>query len=116
VDGASHRVDAPYEPFAFSGDAATECRLLGGPVVDFNVMVRRTTMTARVRVARSDTSVGPAAGTRALAVVLAGSALLRRSSVRLGRLDAVLLTDADADSFEVEGALAIVNLAGRPPR
>ncbi|MFC9949173.1 HutD family protein, partial [Streptomyces prasinus] len=27
VDGVARQVDTPYEPFAFSGDAVTECRL-----------------------------------------------------------------------------------------
>ncbi|MEU9347085.1 HutD family protein [Streptomyces sp. NPDC048278] len=110
VDGVPHVIDAPYEPFAFPGDAVTECRLLDGPIVDFNVMVRRAGMTARVRVVRSDTSVRAAAGTRVLAIVLDGSAELQRASVRLGRLDAVLLPEGDGDSFGVEGVLAIVDL------
>ncbi|MFB7599369.1 HutD family protein [Streptomyces sp. NPDC056160] len=116
VAGAAHKVDAPYEPFAFPGDAVTECRLLGGPIVDFNVMVRRAEMTARVRVVRSDTSVRPAAGTGVLAIVLDGSAVLRHASVRLGRLDAVLLREGEGDSFGVDGVLAVVDLAARPGR
>lgn len=31
----------PFEPFAFKGEARTECRLIGGPARDFNVMTRR---------------------------------------------------------------------------
>lgn len=115
VDGISHTMDAPYEPFAFPGDAVTECLLLDGPVVDFNVMVRRADTTARVRVVRSGTAVRPAPGSRVLAVVLAGSAVLRRDSVRLGRLDAVLISDGD-HGFDVEGVLAIVDFTALPGR
>ncbi|MFC8230361.1 HutD family protein [Streptomyces sp. NPDC057287] len=114
VDGAPHTMDAPYEPFVLSGDAVTECRLLDGPVVAFNVMARRAEMTARVRVVRSGTAVSPAAGTRVLAIVLDGSAVLERASVRLGRLDAVLLPDGHGESFGVEGVLALVDLVARP--
>jgi hypothetical protein len=41
-DGAiDHRLDAPHRPFAFAGDAAVDCALLGGASSDFNVMTRR---------------------------------------------------------------------------
>ncbi|MGW0411907.1 HutD/Ves family protein [Streptomyces collinus] len=113
VDGAEHRMDAPYEPFPFPGDAVTECELLDGPIVDFNVMVRRARMTAEVRVARSATEVRPTAGTDVLAVVLDGSAVLRQNSVRLGRLDAVLLPEGVGGDFAVKGVLALVDLVRR---
>ncbi|GAA5061945.1 HutD/Ves family protein [Streptomyces similanensis] len=116
VDGVARQVDTAYEPFAFSGDAVTECRLLDGPIVDFNVMVRRSEMTARVRVVRAGTSVRAAAGTCVLAIVLDGSAALGQAEIRLGRLDAVLLSDGDGDSFTVDGVLAIVDLDRRPGR
>jgi hypothetical protein len=31
----------PFEPHTFSGDAAVECKLIAGPVRDFNAMFRR---------------------------------------------------------------------------
>ncbi|MDI3386301.1 HutD family protein [Streptomyces sp. B-S-A8] len=114
VDGVSEVMDVPYEPFAFSGDAATECELLGGPIVDFNVMVRRAEMTASVRIVRAHTPVQPAVGTRVLAIVLEGSAVLHRAAARLGRLDAVLLSHEDSDDFGVDGVLAVVTLADQP--
>ena len=45
-----HRLDAPNMPFAFSGDEAIDCTLLGGPSNDFNVMTRRGTCHADLRV------------------------------------------------------------------
>jgi environmental stress-induced protein Ves len=36
------------EPFSFSGDAATSARLLGGPILDLNVMTRRGRARHRV--------------------------------------------------------------------
>ena len=36
------RLDRPYEPLLFPGDAKTSCRLLGGPIRDFNFMIRRS--------------------------------------------------------------------------
>ncbi|MDM0111618.1 HutD family protein [Variovorax sp. J22R133] len=52
-DHIDHRLDKPHEPFAFSGDVALDCTLLGGASSDFNVMSRRATCAADVRVIRS---------------------------------------------------------------
>jgi hypothetical protein len=50
-DGRIHRrLDMPYRPFAFSGDEAIDCTLLGGASSDFNVMTRRGQWRAEVQV------------------------------------------------------------------
>ncbi|MEU6232810.1 HutD family protein [Kitasatospora sp. NPDC047058] len=76
VDGAEHRIDEPFRPFAFSGDAATDCRLLGGPVVDFNVMTRRGRTTADLALATAPRTVDVPAGGTVLVLCLAGAAEL----------------------------------------
>ncbi len=48
--GVDHRLDRPHEPFAFSGDVALGCTVLGGASSDFNVMSRRARCRADVRV------------------------------------------------------------------
>ena len=48
--GFDHVLDAPHQPFAFDGDAAVECSLLGGLSTDFNLMVRRARGQATLRV------------------------------------------------------------------
>ncbi|CAN5483101.1 HutD family protein [soil metagenome] len=48
--GIDHRLDRPHEPFAFSGDVALDCSMLGGASSDFNVMSRRASCRADVRV------------------------------------------------------------------
>lgn len=59
------RIDRLFEPFVFSGDESAECRLLGGPIRDFNLMVDRSRLQARLNVlelesGRSvDLSTGP---------------------------------------------------------
>ncbi|MFJ8863792.1 HutD family protein [Streptomyces sp. NPDC102451] len=116
LDGTKPTMGEPFEPFAFSGEAVTECQLMGEPVVAFNVMVRRAHTAARVGMFRSGTTVRPAPGSQVLAVVLSGSAVLRRDSVRLDRFDAVLLSDEDAEGFDVAGVLAIVHLTAVPGR
>jgi environmental stress-induced protein Ves len=49
---AVQRIDRLFEPFVFSGDSATECRLLGGPIRDFNLMVERSSVQSRLTVLR----------------------------------------------------------------
>jgi environmental stress-induced protein Ves len=38
----TRRLDRLYEPLFFPGDVRTRCRLLGGPIRDFNFMIRRS--------------------------------------------------------------------------
>jgi len=46
-----HRLDVPHRPFAFSGDDAIDCALLGGAASnDFNIMTRHGQWRADVRV------------------------------------------------------------------
>lgn len=47
-----HRLDSPLQPFVFPGEARVVGRLLAGPSEDFNVMTRRATCRAEVRVLR----------------------------------------------------------------
>ncbi|MFI8824850.1 HutD family protein [Streptomyces sp. NPDC053431] len=110
VDGVPHTVDAPYEPFSFSGDAVTDCRLLGGPLVDFNVMTRRAAATAQVRVTRENFSVVPRSGALTLVIALAGTATVAGSGVTLGRYDAVLFSDDEAADLRVDGVTAAVTV------
>lgn len=51
-DAAPQRVTKRYQPLLFSGDAHTHCRLLNGPVRDFNVMSTRGKIKHRVDVIR----------------------------------------------------------------
>ena len=52
--GAGHTVilQAPYEPYTFSGDVELDCELIDGPVRDFNLMVRRSNARGEVSVMR----------------------------------------------------------------
>jgi environmental stress-induced protein Ves len=49
---APHRLDRCFLPFSFPGDAATECKLIDGPIRDFNLMVNRKILSARTTVCR----------------------------------------------------------------
>ncbi len=63
-----HRLDVPYVPFAFGGDVALDCDLLGGTSTDFNVMTRRGRLQADVRVPRDSGDIAPAASGLLLAL------------------------------------------------
>ncbi|MFJ8627704.1 HutD family protein [Kitasatospora sp. NPDC093550] len=110
VDGVERLVDTPYRPFPFSGDATTDCRLLAGPVVDFNVMTRRGRVEATVDLATAHTAVEAQARSTVLVVCLEGSAVVGgAASVELARYDAVLFDDAPG-TYEVrpDGVTAVI--------
>ena len=46
------RIDEKFQPFDFSGDWHCRCRLIGGPIRDFNLMVDRARMKAETKVLR----------------------------------------------------------------
>ncbi|MFF1869114.1 HutD family protein [Kitasatospora herbaricolor] len=112
VAGTEHVLAQPYRPFAFPGDADTGCRLLGGPVVDFNVMTRRGRATAEVAVADRgrESAVEVPPGAAVLLVCLDGDAELDAAGLRLGRFDAVLLDSPGRDLLRVDGVAAVVTL------
>ncbi|MFF4384159.1 HutD family protein [Kitasatospora sp. NPDC001547] len=106
VDGAERLVDAPFRPFAFSGDATTDCRLLAGPVVDFNVMTRRGRVEATVDLSTAPAAVGVPDGSTALLVCLAGTATL--DGVELARYDAALIDGSGTYELQPDGTTAVV--------
>ncbi|MFR9789085.1 HutD family protein [Streptomyces sp. MB22_4] len=112
VDGSAHSVAERYAPFAFPGDADTDCRLLGGPLVDLNVMTRRGRAGARVEILRGRVALPAPAGATLLVVVLEGSALLEAAGTALGRFDAALITGARGEVLDTTGVAALVTLTG----
>ncbi|MFG2792551.1 HutD family protein [Streptomyces sp. NPDC048419] len=115
VDGTSHTVSEPYVPFPFPGEATTDCRLLGGRLVDFNVMVRRGRATAQVEIVRDRVLVSTPAETTLLAVVLDGSAVFEAPGLALDRFDGALITDARDEALEVTGIAALVTFTVQNP-
>jgi uncharacterized protein len=110
VAGSEHRLDEPFRPFAFPGDAETGCELLGGPVVDFNVMTRRGRTAAEVEVADGPRALTVPPDAVALLVCLSGGAELDAADVRLGRFDAVLLSAPGEHLLHVNGRTAVVTI------
>ena len=53
-DGSvDHRLDAPLEPFVFAGECDISASLVSGASSDFNVMTRRGSAKANVRIVRA---------------------------------------------------------------
>ena len=71
----SRRLDRPFDPLLFPGDARTGCQLIDGPIRDFNFMIARRFGQGSLRVGGMG-SIGtmPPNGNIAAVYVLRGSA------------------------------------------
>ena len=65
-----HRLDQPWQPLAFAGELAVQCRLLGGASTDFNLMLRRGRWQGQLQVLRQ--ACQPGSTPAGLCLVLAG--------------------------------------------
>ncbi|HEV8389389.1 MAG TPA: HutD family protein [Dongiaceae bacterium] len=82
VDGRAQRLDDLFEPLAFSGDAKTDCRLIAGPIRDFNLMVARNYGSGALRVRHLATEeTAPFAENVAALHVLRGQVELQSGNV-----------------------------------
>ena len=105
ADGSvGHVLQQPLAPFAFSGDVALDCTLLGGASQDFNVMVRRGAWQAVVR---------PVQGAAAHTQAHAGLLLAHRGQWQLQGLGTgVALQAGAADGvYWVQGEGAAISAA-----
>ena len=70
-----HTLGQPWQPFAFSGDLALDCTLLGGTSTDFNLMLRRGqwAMAGQEGVELRHGVSQPGQSTAGLCLVLAGT-------------------------------------------
>jgi environmental stress-induced protein Ves len=108
VGGERRLVDVRHVPQDFRGDVPTDCRLLSGPVVNLNVMWRRSGGRTAPAVAVVRGRLPLAEDT--LIVVLDGTAEV--AGLTLGRYDAVLLTGEDA-VLHTRGRTAVIGVGGR---
>ncbi|MFD9302045.1 HutD family protein [Streptomyces sp. NPDC060048] len=108
--GVRRLVDRRLEPQRFPGDEPTDCRLLGGPVVNFNVMHRRGAVTAGTAVVRGDLALTVRPGETVLVVALEGDVALGGAG-ELGPYDAALMTGPRELGLRCSGCAAVVRLA-----
>uniref|UniRef100_A0AAU2JKH9 HutD family protein n=1 Tax=Streptomyces sp. NBC_00049 TaxID=2903617 RepID=A0AAU2JKH9_9ACTN len=113
VAGVHRLVDERYAPQDFAGDEPTDCELLDGPVVNFNVMYRRDAVSAETAVVRGRLTLTAARGETLLLVALDGSAALETGqgpAVALDRYDAVLAEGPFSGLVRTSGRAAVVRL------
>lgn len=113
VGGEHHIVDEPYWPYDFPGDRETFGSLLGGPVVNLNVMYRRGRPRAATAVVRGTVRLIPPDGGAVLALALDDGAVLDGTDIELGRYDAVLATGDSPGVLRTLGSAVVVTLPGR---
>ncbi|MEU0627019.1 HutD family protein [Streptomyces sp. NPDC005989] len=111
VDGEHHIVDEPYWPHDFPSDLATDGALLGGPVVNLNVMCRRGRTSAAVAVVRGTVRLAAPPGGAVLAIALEDGAVLDGTELGLDRYDALLTREASAGVLRTHGWALLVTLS-----
>ncbi|MGW0909661.1 HutD/Ves family protein [Streptomyces sp. NPDC002853] len=117
VDGTSQLVE-PLNPFAFPGDATTDCLLKAGAVRDMNVMTRRGRATAQVRMVTVTAARGAemvcAEGETLLVMAATEGISVRGPGGRetaLGRLDCVRHEGAGVLSLRGDGTVAGIRIS-----
>lgn len=116
VDGTPQLVE-PLSPFAFSGDATTDCLLKAGAVRDMNVMTRRGRATARVRIATvaaaRDAEIACVEGETLLVMAATDGITVGGPDGRetaLGRLDCVRHEGAGTLNLRGDGSVAVIRV------
>ena len=107
----------PRDPvYRFDGETAIHCTLIGGGIVDFNVMTRRAAFTHTLeQLTITRPTVLSATGDTALVYVVNGNCqLANETKVHAG--DAVLFRDADEERLLISDAaeLMLVQLYRQP--
>ncbi|MEU9008209.1 HutD family protein [Streptomyces sp. NPDC048479] len=110
VGGKRMLADERYRPYDFPGDVETDGGLLAGPVVNFNVMRRRSRTACLTSVVRGGLLVMVPSGSTVVIVALEGTTVLKEARVTLGQYDAAVL-DASPGSLHTEGHAAVVTLS-----
>lgn len=126
-----HKLNHRLQPYAFSGNWSTDCRLLGGPCRDFNVMVDRERARASVTVvtAAADPCAVPVTGHTAAVYCVEGSILVAGEAlpptgheVPAGHTLLIETAGSPASSYQLTlrsqlsaAAALVVGFAGRGP-
>ena len=103
--GRAERIGKRFEPFEFAGEDPVDCRLLGGPIRDFNLMVRRASHAAEVHVVEL--------AEEPLALATDGGSMLVHCLAGAAALDEAALAAGDTILIEAETGV-LGELAGAP--
>lgn len=103
AERGSHSLGPDCEPFLFSGDAAVEATLIGGPVDDLNVMTRRDRCRHRLTRRRGGASFMLARRGNIVIVPRGGGVQIAfaKEIAALATGDALIAGDGDADEIAV---------------
>jgi environmental stress-induced protein Ves len=84
IDGmGTKRLDRPFVPLSFPGDAKTDCRLIDGPIRDFNFMIARSFGKGSLQVLTLAAGMAAPLGANTAALhVLRGSIEIETNDVR----------------------------------
>lgn len=110
VGGVRRLVDERFAPQDFPGDEPTDCRLLSGPVVNFNVMHRRGAADVVTAVVRGRLSRAVMSDETLLVLALAEPATVqvgRGPVLELAPYDAVLVMGDFLDYTDISGHVAL---------
>lgn len=111
-DGAAASVTVlPGQPYRFSGDWQTRCRLLAGPVRDWNLMVRRGLYEAEVVVR----GPGPAVPPEGLVVLHPIRAGLLAGTLRCEHGETLIIDPSEhRPRFQIDGQGVALQVVFRP--
>lgn len=116
VDGQASRPLLAFDAFAFSGENQVSCKLLGGPIRDFNLIYSPQRYRARLQWLDGTSRVYSSAST---VLLFAASSLVEVTIVghetqRLGLYDCLRLEGNDQLlGLDVQGRFCLIELVGR---
>jgi environmental stress-induced protein Ves len=113
VEGlGTKRLDRPFEPLFFPGDAKTGCRLIDGPIRDFNFMIARSFGKGALQVSRLTAAMAVPLGENTAAVhVLAGGVEIETNDIRkLAASDTWIAEQPSKIKITGEALLAIISI------
>jgi uncharacterized protein len=113
IDGpGAKRLDRTFEPLFFPGDAKTECRLIDGPIRDFNFMIARSFGKGALQVLPLTGGMAAPLGENTGAIhVFAGSVEIETNDIRqLAASDTWIADQPGEVKVTGEALLAIISI------
>ena len=113
VEGlGAKRLDRPFEPLFFPGDAKTDCRLIDGPIHDFNFMIARSFGKGTLQVVRLTAGMAAPLGEKTAAIhVFAGSVAIETNDIQeLAVSDTWIAEQPGKVKLAGEASLAVISI------
>jgi len=106
------RLDRPFEPLFFPGDAKTDCRLIDGPIRDFNFMIARSFGRGTLHVSQLTAGMAALLGENTAAIhVLAGNAAIETNDIQeLAAGDTWIAEQPGKVKLTREASLAVISI------